>query len=105
MAISDKPKDWAKVGSVAFVIALIGIMVANQFVEGFSLPIRTVMFIVFVGVALYISFQLIGEAKRTGEISFMDVILYGIVLVGIGYLIVKFNISPNFSIALESLIP
>lgn len=100
-------KDWAKVGSVAFVISLIGVLITDTFglIDGISLGIRNIIFIVLVGIAMYVAFLSIGEAKKTQEISFTDVLIYGGVLFGIGYMIIKFNLAPSFSIALQSIIP
>jgi len=103
--LGGKKTDWAKFGSVAFVLGLIGVMIANNFVEGVSLPIVNIIFFVLVGFALYLTLLLVREAKKTQEISFIDMIVYVGILIGIGYFIIKFNIAPAFSIALQSLIP
>ena len=103
--LGGKKTDWAKFGSVAFVLGLIGVMIANNYVENFSLGITNIIFVVLMGIAMYLALLLVREAKKTQEISFIDMVIYAAILFGIGWMVLKFNLAPAFSIALQSLIP
>lgn len=103
---NGKGRDWIKLASVTFVIALIAVFIIDKLglISGVTLGVRNIIFFVLIGVALYVSLQLVKEAKAKTQPSFMDVVIYVGVLVGLGYLVVKFNLVPTFSVALQSLI-
>lgn len=99
----DKPKDWAKVGAIAFVIALIGLYFINSLdlVSGLEGSLKMVIFFVLIGVALYIAFRLLGETKV--GVSWGNMVIYIAILVGIVYAIIQFNIFPEFSVVANNL--
>lgn len=103
MVVGRTGKDWTIIAVVAFVIATIGLFIANNFVEGLDISVKTIIFLVLIGVALLIAFRLLGEAKKVGEVSFTDVIIYVGILAGIVFVMIKFNLAPEFSLVANNL--
>lgn len=98
-----KIKSPATVGGIAFVVAAVGIIIANQFVAGFSIGIKTFIFIVLLGFALFLGFRFAGEARQAKEIGLFDALIYGGLLFGIGWVVLKFNLAPEFSVVINNL--
>lgn len=93
-----KTRNPAKVGAIAFTVATIGVFFANNLVSGFDISLKTIIFLVGMGFALFLAFTLAGEAKQVKEISFTDVIVYVGLLVGLGAVFVYLDLFPEFSV-------
>ena len=99
----SKSKDWAKVGAVAFVLTIVLLYFANKFewIAGLDDSVKMIIFFVLIGVALYVTFRLLGETKV--GVSWGNMVIYIAILVGIVYVIIQFNIFPEFSIVANNL--
>lgn len=101
--MEKRPKDWARIGAIAFVIALIGLYFINSLdlVSGLDGSLKMVIFFVLIGVALYVAFRLLGETKV--GVSWGNMVIYIAILIGIVYAIIQFNIFPEFSVTARSI--
>jgi len=98
-----KPMDWAKTSAVAFIIGVLALIFLNKYVAGFPLGVKTALFVIIAGIVLFIALKILKFATPTEQFTFEDVALYGGVLAGLIYVVMKFNIAPEFSIVVRNL--
>ncbi len=98
-----KAKDWASTLAVMFGLGLFGVVAANYLVADFPLTIKTFLFLVIAIVVLFIALKFLRFASPIEQFRFEDVILYGLVLAGLVFAVIKFNIAPEFTIVARNL--
>ncbi len=98
-----KPKDWALIGAVTFIVGTIFVILANTYIERFPLGTKTFIFVLLIGVALYGTIRLLRFKSPFEKANMGYVIVLILVLVAIIFLIIQFKILPSFEIVAKNL--
>ncbi len=93
-----KPKDWALIGAVTLILGAILTIFANQYVENFPLTTTTLIFILSVGLIFYGVVRGLRYKSPFEKANIGYWILFVVVLAGILFFLIWFNISPSFAI-------
>ena len=96
-------KDWASTIAVVFILSLLGIIFANQYVENFPLSTTTFVFIAILGVGLFIGVRLLGLSTSQKQLQFEDLAIMGAVGFALYWVLTNYDLAPAFSVALSSI--
>ena len=98
-----KPKDWAKTAAIAFIVGVIGLIFANQYVAEFPLTTQTFLFLIIAAIAVYVGLKLVGFATPDKQLNVEDFILYGAAIVGLVFAVKYLDLAPTFSVIADKI--
>ena len=97
-------KDWASTIAIVFVLALVGLIFANQYVADFPIGTTTFIFIGILGIGLFIGVRLLGLSTSQKQLQFEDLAIMGAVGFALYWVLTNYDLAPSFSVALSSVL-
>lgn len=93
--------DWAKIIAILFVSGIGLIYLLNKLVPQFAVSAGPFIFIILIGIALWVAFKLF-ELEKTKALDWSMFLVFLIIVGGIVVTLWKFpSIAPNFSLAIR----
>lgn len=91
-------QEWASTFAVLFVLAMIGLILANKYVADFPLGTKTFVFIAILGIGFFVGIRLLGLSTAAKQLQFEDLAIMGGVIYAIYWILTKYDFAPNFTV-------